>query len=516
MASEPVLQVRDLGKRFGATRALAGVTLQFCAGEIHCVLGENGAGKSTLGKIAGGLFPADEGEVLLNGNCVRFASPREARSAGVTMVYQELSLAPHLSVRANLWLGFEGRRFPLAPTLRKAERQRAASVLSQLGLAGIDMEQPVKALPVAVQQLIEIGKSLMFKPKAVIFDEPTAMLGAVEKERFFAVLRTLRDSGIAAVLVTHHIEDVMTVADRVTIMRNGSVVDSFALTPDIDADQVVERLTGKRQQAAMRQTGQGSARAPLVDIEAVPTADGPRTLTIARGEIAGFYGVVGCGAEKLVRALTGQDEPAHPGPLTLRLDGRPYRPRGAADALAHGVAWLPAGRASHGVLPGRSIRENLLLTQLKGLSRFGFIGPARERTRCAELLEACQVKFGDAEHSIMTLSGGNQQKVLLARAMAGAKRVLVLEEPSAGVDIDAKRQIHQRIRAIAQTGIAVVVLSSDLPETLALCDTVITMYAGAVANIYRQPTEADQPSIIADVLGQHEAQSEIAAAVAAV
>ena len=238
-------------------------------------------------------------------------------------------------------------------------------------------------------------------------------------------------------------------------------------------------------------------------------------LTVSRGEVVGFYGVVGCGSEKLLSGLVGLASPADLAPLSFRIDRNPYLPRGTSQALRHGVAYLPAGRAANCVLPSRSIRENLLLTQLRSLTKFGLLSPRRERERCAELLENCGVKFGRAEDRITSLSGGNQQKVLLARAMACAKKLLVLEEPSAGVDIEAKRQIHQRVRSIAETGVAVVMTSSDLLETIALCDTVVTMYAGRVANVYRQPTVSDQPAIIADVLGQREATNEMPVAAAA-
>ena len=225
---QALVQVRGLQKAFGATRALVNVSTDFRAGEIHCVLGENGAGKSTLGKILGGLYQADAGELLIEGEKVSFTSPRAAHAAGVAMVYQELSLAPDLSVRANLWLGAEAASSPFSSISRRKEHERAASVVRKLGIE-VDLEQPVGQLPVAIQQLIEIGKSLMFSPRVIVFDEPTAMLGAVEKQKFFDVLRQLRGEGVAAVLVTHHIEDVMAVSDRVTIMRNGQVVDSFPM-----------------------------------------------------------------------------------------------------------------------------------------------------------------------------------------------------------------------------------------------------------------------------------------------
>lgn len=502
----PLVQVRNLSKTFGATRALGNVSLQFLAGEIHCVLGENGAGKSTLGKIIGGLHGADSGEVLLAGVPVSFQSPRQAREAGVAMVYQELSLAPDLSVRANLWLGAEGARSPLTLTTRAREAALAARTLERLGL-DIDPDQRVKDLPVAIQQLIEIGKSLMFAPKVVIFDEPTAMLGAVEKRKYFDVLRALRAQGIASILVTHHIDDVLEVGDRVTVMRNGSVVDSFAMTPEVDGDTILERLTGKRGMTAPAPRAKRRCDT-FLEIDGVPTRDAVGRLSAGRGEIVGFYGVVGCGAEAILHGLVGL---ASGNARSYRLDGRPYRPRSTVDALARGVAYLPPGRARNGILPSRSIRENLMLTQLRWFSRGGVVSAAREQRHAGAMLAECQVKFHDAENVITSLSGGNQQKVLVARAMAAATALLVLEEPTAGVDIEAKHHIHQRIKAIADSGVTVVVMSSDLPETIALCDTVYTMFAGTVIGKYQHPTESSQPFIIADVLGQGNDAAVVAA-----
>jgi ABC-type sugar transport system ATPase subunit len=491
-----LVEVRGLQKTFGATRALVDVSTGFRAGEIHCVLGENGAGKSTLGKILGGLYQADAGELLIAGEKVSFASPRAAHAAGVAMVYQELSLAPDLSVRANLWLGAEVGRTLFSSISRRKETERAASVVRKLGI-DVDLEQPVGQLPVAIQQLIEIGKSLMFSPR--IIDEPTAMLGAVEKEKFFDVLRQLRGEGVAAVLVTHHIEDVMAVSDRVTIMRNGRVVDSFPMTPEVSADLVVERLTGRKQHSEV--SAPAAARGAVVlDIEGIPQrGTGAGALRLCKGEVVGFYGVVGCGAERILLGLAGLHLPHA---LTFRLHGKAYRPRNPTQASARGVSYLPAGRAANGILPTRSILENLTLTSIRGFSRSGIVNTRREALEGERLLSASQVKYADAHLPITSLSGGNQQKVLLARVMASARDVLLLEEPTAGVDIEAKHQIHQRIRAAAQQGLTVVVMSSDLAETLALCDTVHTIYAGSVVATYDSPGLAAQPAIIADVLGQ--------------
>ena len=495
---QALVQVRGLQKAFGATRALVDVSTDFRAGEIHCVLGENGAGKSTLGKILGGLYQADAGELLIEGEKVAFTSPRAAHAAGVAMVYQELSLAPDLSVRANLWLGAEAARSPFSSISRRKEHERAASVVRKLGIE-VDLEQPVGQLPVAIQQLIEIGKSLMFSPRVIVFDEPTAMLGAVEKQKFFDVLRQLRSEGVAAILVTHHIEDVMAVSDRVTIMRNGQVVDSFPMAPDVSADRVVERLTGRKQQADA--TAPSAPRGAVVlDIEGISLrGEATGTLSLCKGQIVGFYGVVGCGAERILLGLAGLHLP---GTLTFRLHGRSYQPRSPTQASALGVSYLPAGRAANGILPTRSILENLTLTSVRDFSRSGFVNTRRESLEGERLLSASQVKYADPHLPITSLSGGNQQKVLLARVMASARDLLLLEEPTAGVDIEAKQQIHQRIRAAAQHGLTVVVMSSDLAETIALCDTVHTIYRDTVVATYENPGPAAQPAIIADVLGQ--------------
>jgi ABC-type sugar transport system ATPase subunit len=494
----PIMAVRNLTKSFGATKALVDVSIEFLPGEIHCLLGENGAGKSTVGKIVGGLYGADKGELVFQGQAVRFDSIRAARAAGIAVVYQELSLAPDLSVRANLQLGCEGARHPFAKLRHKAEAEQAHTVLRRLGL-DVDIEQPVCAIPMAMQQLVEIAKALMQKPRLVIFDEPTAMLGAVEKRKFFDVLRALREEGAACVLITHHIDDVMEVSDRVSIMRNGKLVDSFAMDAGISAGTILERLTGKKISVSSARK-QSVGAADFLQIDNLTQRNGDIvSLSARRGEIVGFYGVVGCGAAKVVAGLTGL---ADARPLSFVLDGARWRPRSIAHALAQGVSYAPSGRASNGILPTRSIRENLNLTRLSSFSRLGLISARTERDQSEQLLQRFKVKFADAGHLITSLSGGNQQKVLLARAMARADRLLVLEEPTAGIDIEAKHQIHARIRELAAAGVTVILVSSDLIETIALCDSVFTMYGGKVVRKYSDPQLDDQASVISDVIGQ--------------
>lgn len=497
--SNCMLEIRHLTKNFGATRALADVSLSFLEGEIHCLLGENGAGKSTIGKIIGGLHKADAGELLFRGQPVALNSISEARACGIAVVYQELSLAPDLSVRANLQLGSHGSRNPFARLRHRQEADEAITVLRGLGLE-IDIEQEVGNLPVATQQLIEIAKALMQSPQLVVFDEPTAMLGAVEKQKFFEVLRVLRKKGTASILITHHIDDVMAVGDRISIMRNGRLVDSFPMEPSLEEETILERLTGKKVQAAppKLQIQHGDDFLRIDNAQWHNKASAP--LTAQRGEIVGFYGVVGCGAERIIQGLAGVQDAR---PLSFSIDGKQFKPRNTSQAFKQGVSYLPSGRAANGILPTRSIRENIMLTQLNRLSKFGIVSGNSECKSADDLLKRFAVKFEDADHLITSLSGGNQQKVLLARAMARAEKLLVLEEPTIGIDVDAKHEIHEHIRALAKTGVTVVLLSCDLLETLALCNSIFTMCDGEVMQNYTNPTLEDQAAIISDVLGQN-------------
>ena len=495
-----MIRVKNISKRFGATIALADVSAQFHAGEVHCVLGENGAGKSTLGKVIGGLYRPDTGHVEIDGEVQDISSPKAAHKLGVAICYQELSLAAHLSVRANLWLGAERSGHPFARIDKRSERGLAEQVLEKLGL-DVDLEQPVGELPVAQQQLIEIGKALMLKPRIVIFDEPTAMLGAVEKRKFLDVLQKLRSEGVVVLLVTHHIEDVMAVSDRVTIMRNGRAVDSFPMREDITAEEVVERLTGKQRARVTNGEAEREAVGPQVlQIENMRWRSGDTTpIRVHRGQIVSLYGVVGCGAEEIAAGLTGQTSKCK---VEFRLETASYRPTSAAQALASGVAYLPSGRAANCVFPTLSISENLTLSNLRKFSRFGVISRSLEAKAADLSLRENGVKFNDASLSITSLSGGNQQKVLLARVMAAAQKLVVLEEPTAGVDIDAKALIHARIREAARDGLTVILVSSDLEESIALSDVLYTLYRSEVASAYTSPSVSDQPNIIADVLGQ--------------
>jgi ribose transport system ATP-binding protein len=494
----PMLEVKGISKHFGATHALDDVSLTIYCGQIHCILGENGAGKSTLGKIIGGVYAQGSGMVLLDGEKVKSGGVMAARRLGISIVFQELSLVPDLSIRANLVLGTEPRWHPFARLQHEDESARVRAVHDKLQVK-VDIEQRAGDLPPAQQQLIEVAKALIHKPRLIVLDEPTTMLSAPEKRRLFSVLTTLRDDGTALALITHHIEDVDAVADHVTILRNGRVVYSFSAGESPDSGTILDKLSGSPMVRRQTRSHRG-VQNPFICIDGfLDRAGNEVRLRVARGEIVGIYGVVGCGAEKVPRMLVGLGQSMG---LSATVEGVALVLHNPAQARRLGVAYLPAGRVRNGILPTLSIRENLNVSLLDLYARGGVVSQRRERSGTHVQLTANAVKFSDAEDNITVLSGGNQQKVLVARTLASARNLLVLEDPTAGIDLGTKRDIHDAIRARAREGVAVVLLSNDLMEAIEIADTLYTMYAGAIVNCYRAPQWDDQGAIIADVVGQ--------------
>lgn len=493
---EAIVSVRGLSKQFEATRALSDVSLSFFPGQIHCLLGENGAGKSTLGKIVGGIHQPDEGEILVGKKLVSLKGVADARALGIAVVFQELSLAPDLSVTENICLGTERHSHPLSLLNHRAERARCQALLDELGLP-VDPSARVRDLPTPHQQLVEIAKALSLRPRLLVLDEPTAMLGAVEKKKLFAILRRLREEGAGFIFITHHIEEVVEIGDHVSIMKDGSLVDSFAMTPEVTPAIVIEKLAGRSLNRIANPSAQVVGE-EFLRVRGLPgRAGGTADIEARRGEIVGLYGVVGCGREDIARALVGLSAPS----FDISLGGKAYRPRNPVVAAQQGVGYLPVGRARNCILPTRSIRENLLLTQLQAFTRGGLLRDTAERSVAEAQLRRLGVRYERQGDLITSLSGGNQQKVLLGRCLGNARSLLVLEDPTAGIDIAAKAEIHDQIRQKVADGVAVIFISSDLGETIALCHKVYTLFKGQIVNEYLAPGVADQPSIIADVLG---------------
>jgi ribose transport system ATP-binding protein len=491
-----IVEARGLSKAFGATRALHKVSLAIESGEVHCLLGENGAGKSTLAKIIGGLIQPDAGEIEMAGRPVRFRSIGDARAHGVSMVFQELSLAPDLSVRENICLGSEAGVIPFRFSRNGQERNLCRALLSKFEL-DFDLEARAGDLPVASQQLLEVAKALMQRPRVLLLDEPTAMLGVHQKRKLLEMIKRAKAGGMAIVFVTHHIEDVLEVADKISLMKNGALVESFPMNAGLTVDNLVEKLVGSREVDSIAARSGTFGQDVLVIGNLPGTGDKSHDVTIRAGEIVGLYGVVGSGIDSIRDVLVGVK---HIG-TTVALNGKYFKPSGAAAAARRGISYLPSGRAANGILPTLTIRENLTLAQPAIFGRFVLSAFHREQATAKRQLERLRTRFASQEDPITSLSGGNQQKVLLGRCIERGGKLLVLEDPTAGVDINAKKDIHDLIRARAAAGRAILLLSSDLLETIALCDEIHTVHNGKIVGTYRNPSLADEPNIIVDILG---------------
>jgi ABC-type sugar transport system ATPase subunit len=472
---ETILEVRGVSKRFPGVQALAEVDLSLAAGEVLALVGENGAGKSTLIKILAGALRPDAGEVRLYGCRGELASPAEARRRGIAVMYQEFSLVPALSVAANIFLGRETSA--VGVIAQRGEWRRARELLEQLGAANIDPRTPCRALSTAQQQLVEIAKALATDARLLVMDEPTAALSPAESERLLAIARGLRARGLGILFVSHRLEEVLQVADRVMVLRDGRLV---AMRPrgEVDREWLIEAMVGRRleQEFPRRAVAVGEPRLVVRDLRRGKRVCGV-TFSIRRGEVLGLTGLVGAGRSETARLICGADRRDGG---TIEVDGRPVELRSPRDGLRAGIALLPEDRKSQGLVLSHSVRHNFSLPNLPRLSRAGWIVRRRERCELEHWLSAAHVRIAAAEQPAGQLSGGNQQKLLLARWLAARCEVLLFDEPTRGVDVAAKFEIYQLINNLAAAGKAVLLISSELPEVMGMCDRILVMQAGRI------------------------------------
>jgi ribose transport system ATP-binding protein/rhamnose transport system ATP-binding protein len=475
-AGEVIVELRGLAKSYGAIQALEDVSLRLHAGEVHCVAGENGAGKSTLIKILTGAIERDAGEYLVNGAPLDGLTPSVARDAGVGVVYQELSLLPDLSVAENLLMG----RLPARNWVtRPAElRRRAIAMLEPVGLAGIDPDTLVRDIPLATQQLVEIAKVLGQRAKVVIFDEPTTALSASETAALLEQIRKLRHEGRAIVYVTHHLEEMFEIGDEVTVLRDGRLVTS-APVAEFNHDSLIAAMVGRKIES-LYPSANRTIGATRLEVRGLLPLGGtePIDLQVQAGEIVGIAGLLGSGRSELLRALFGADPVARG---EIAVDGKRVPPGKPRSAVRAGMGLLTEDRKRLGLLLELSIRENASIASLDELARLGLVNQGAEQGMVQRLLGGLRLRADSWEQPVSTLSGGNQQKVLLARWLATKAKVMLFDEPTRGVDIGAKAEIYQVIGDLAAEGLAVVVVSSYLPEVLGLADRVVVMRSRAVA-----------------------------------
>jgi ABC-type sugar transport system ATPase subunit len=473
---EVVVALHGASKAYGPIQALEDVSLELRAGEVHCLAGENGAGKSTLIKILTGAIRRDEGSYLVEGRDVGDPSPAEARDAGVGVVYQELSLLPDLSVGENLLMG----RLPSHRGITRPRelRKLATAMLERVGLDWLEPDTPVESCSLAVRQLVEIAKVLGQNPRVLIFDEPTTALSESETKALLARIHSLRDEGHAVMYVSHHLEEMFEIGDRVTVLRDGKLATSAPMA-DFDHDSLIASMVGRKIESLYPHTQRTIGEPRLVVRGLKPAGtETPIDFEVKAGEIVGIAGLLGSGRSELLRAIFGAD-PVDGG--HLEVDGRKVAPGSPRKAVQAGLGLLTEDRKTLGLLLQLTIRENASLAHLDEISRFWLVDKRKERNLVDHYLGGLRLRAGSWEQPVSSLSGGNQQKVLLARWLATKAKVLMFDEPTKGVDVGAKSEIYQVIGDLAAEGLGVVVVSSYLPEVLGLADRVIVMREGSVA-----------------------------------
>ncbi|PZM10587.1 sugar ABC transporter ATP-binding protein [Rhizobium tubonense] len=497
--SLPFLTMNGVVKRFGGVQALRGVDFELRSGEIHALLGENGAGKSTLMNILSGVHTPDQGTVMIDGAAVRFANPREAQAAGIATIFQELDLVPGLDVASNLFLGRELVRpggFLDVAGMREQARKRLTAIELD-----IDVERPVGELSIGHRQVVAIVKALSYATRALIMDEPTAALTVSEVDRLFTIMRRLSASGVGIVYISHRLEEVPQVADRVTVMRDGRVAGTTA--PQAPQAELVRLLVGRplEELFPLRTHKVGRRLLHLEDARFVPIRasagwQAPKkiSLDVHEGEIVGLAGVMGAGRTELLSALYGTGLPGR-WAGTIEMDSRAVRLESIRASRRAGIAYVTDDRRGGGLMLRAAVGRNLVMSVLRRISPRGFMSAAREAAAVARSFGQFDIRPRNAAIAVGALSGGNQQKVVLAKEILGNPRLLLLDEPTRGVDVGAKAEIYARLRELSSQGLGILVASSEMPELIGLCDRIVVLREGR--NVAEFDSGVDEHTVLA-------------------
>ena len=484
-----VVEMRDIRKSFPGVQALKAVTFSLRKGEIHGLVGENGAGKSTLVKILTGVLSSDSGSISLKGNRVAIDSPRQAQQLGISIIHQELSVLTNLTVGQNIYLGREPRKFlPFWIDWKKLYRM-AQDQLQRLNVP-ISPRTPVSELSVAQRQMVEVARALSLAAGVIVMDEPTSALTEREIESLFSLMRSLKTQGISIIFISHKLEEIVQIADRITVLRDGSLVGS-APVGDLTPNQIVTMMVG-------RELGEMYPKQEVVRQEVVLSVRNLRrgkdlrgvSFELHSGEILGLAGLVGSGRTYVARAIFGVDS-LEGG--EFRLDGHPVRIRSPQEAISLGIGFLPEDRKAQGVLLGLPVSSNIAITRMGNVSRLGVIVFRRLKELALEFVQKLSIRTPSISQLVRNLSGGNQQKVVLAKWLALRPRVLILDEPTRGIDVGAKAEIHTLMNQMAKDGVGILMISSDLPEVLGVSDRILVMHEGVIAGEFsRQEASPDK------------------------
>ena len=478
----PLLRMSGIRKSFPGVLAVDNVDFTIAPGEIHALLGENGAGKSTLLKILAGAQPPDQGRIELEGESIELASPLDAQERGIVTIYQEFNLIPTLTVAENVFIGREPLRFGLVDWARM--RRETMAITERVGL-DLNPDRLVADLSVAEQQMVEIAKALAVSSKLIVMDEPTSALAESEVARLFAICRDLKAQGIGIVFVSHRLDEVKSLCDRLTVLRDGRLVGS-ADVADVTIDDIIRMMVGREVDRLFKRRGTHRTGEPALRVEGLSAEGDPRdpsatrlhdiSLNVARGEIVGLAGLVGAGRTELARAIFGAD-PIMSGRVSI--DGVPVDLRSPEGAIEAGIGLVPEDRKQQALFLALAVRLNLSIAALGRLTgRLGFVDEKAESVLVEEYRKRLNIRMPSPQVEVGNLSGGNQQKVVLARWLALQPKVLIVDEPTRGIDVAAKAEVHQLLFELAEAGIAILAISSELSEILTLSDRILTMREG--------------------------------------
>ena len=489
-AAPALLEMRGVVKSFPGVKALRGVDLSLRRGEVLALLGENGAGKSTLMKVLGGANRADEGAIAIDGHEVHFHSPHDSRRAGVAVIYQEFNLIPGLTACENIFLGQEVTRAGFVA--KREERRRASELFQRLGVK-IEIDAPCRRLTTAQQQLVEIAKALAFEARIIVMDEPSAALTSHEVERLFDIIRDLMRHGIGVIYISHRLNEVFAIADRVMVLRDGANVGGREIA-NITRQEMIELMVGRelKDEFPKRLASVGGAR---LSVSGLSRGRAVRDVSfeVRRGEILALSGLVGAGRTETVRLIFGADR-RDAG--EIRLDARLLAIRSPRDAIAAGIGLLTEDRKLQGLVLGHSVRENFGLPNLDRLSTAGFVQSRREREEFGRYAKSLRIKTPHQEERARNLSGGNQQKVVLAKWLARHCDVLIFDEPTRGIDVGAKYEIYLLMNDLAAQGKAIIMISSEMPEVLGMADRILVMHDGRVTGEIADVSRATQEELM--------------------